>query len=461
YFRRPSTFLDYRERLTLDDTQTMCQQLLEALRVAGLTEVVVAPRRPDDVPGYQLPASALVWIAGDGTRPFHDPIQVPRASEAGGRTNPFFVDFYRAIAAEGKGLEAREHTAQVQYELRIDREERFRAGRLPIIYCSPTMELGVDIAELNVVNLRNVPPTPANYAQRSGRAGRSGQPALVFAYCSTFSSHDQYFFKRPELMVAGAVTPPRLDVTNEDLMRAHVHAIWLAETGISLGSSLKDIVDVEGEYPTLDLQSHVRDAVNAEAPRQRARQRAARVLDSVLEALRGSDWYSEGWLDEVFAQVGLWFDRACERWRGLYRAAAQQRAIQHRIIADASRSAEEKNRARRLRAEAEAQIELLPETQNAIQADFYSYRYFASEGFLPGYNFPRLPLSAYIPGRRQKKGRDEFLSRPRFLAISEFGPRAIVYHEGSRYRINKVILPVDAHGDGDDVLTTSIKQCGA
>ncbi len=35
------------------------------------------------------------------------------------------------------------------------------------------MELGVDIAQLNVVNMRNVPPTPANYAQRSGRAGRS------------------------------------------------------------------------------------------------------------------------------------------------------------------------------------------------------------------------------------------------------------------------------------------------
>ena len=42
---------------------------------------------------------------------------------------------------------------------------------LPVMFCSPTMELGVDIAELDLVYLRNVPPTAANYAQRSGRAG--------------------------------------------------------------------------------------------------------------------------------------------------------------------------------------------------------------------------------------------------------------------------------------------------
>ncbi len=85
----------------------------------------------------------------------------------------------------------------------------------------------------------------------------------------------------------------------------------------------------------------------------------------------------------------------------------------------------------------------------------HSYRYFASEGFLPGYDFPRLPLSAFIPGRRTRQ-RDEYLSRPRFLAISEFGPRAIVYHEGSRYLINRVILTVK---DDEDVPTRSAKQC--
>jgi ATP-dependent helicase YprA (DUF1998 family)/very-short-patch-repair endonuclease len=458
YVRRPTTFPGLPRRLTLDDTQRICRDLLEALRVAGLVEVVALPRGEDDVPGYQLPASALLWVVGDGTRAFHDPIRVPRVPAVGARTNRFFIEFYRTIALEGKGLEAREHTAQVKYEQRQEREARFREGRLPILYCSPTMELGVDIAELNVVNLRNVPPTPANYAQRSGRAGRSGQPALVFAYCSTYSSHDQYFFHRPGDMVAGAVTPPRVDLANEDLVRSHVHAIWLAEAGLSLGSSLKDVLDVAGEEPTLELLPSVRDAIADEAAQQRARGHARGVLDTIREELHASDWYTEGWLDEVLAQVGRQFDLACERWRGLYRAAIRQRALQHKIVADASRSAEEKDKARRLRAEAEAQIDLLTATESAVEGDFYSYRYFASEGFLPGYAFPRLPLSAYIPGRRQRRGRDEFLSRPRFLAISEFGPRAILYHEGSRYRINKVILPV--REDGETIVTTAAKQCG-
>lgn len=458
YLRRPTTFPGPAHHLTLEETARICRDLLEALRVAGLVEVVAPPRGEDDVPGYQLPASALVWVAGNGTRAFHDPIRVPRVPAAGSRTNPFFIGFYRTIAAEGKGLEAREHTAQVRYEQRQEREDQFREGKLPILYCSPTMELGVDIAELNVVNLRNVPPTPANYAQRSGRAGRSGQPALVFAYCSTYSSHDQYFFRRPGDMVAGAVTPPRVDLANEDLVRSHVHAIWLAETGLSLGSSLKEILDLAGEEPALELLPSVRDAIQDAGARQRAGERARSVLDTIRDELPGSDWYTEGWLDEVLAQVGWQFDLACERWRGLYRAAIRQRTLQHKIIADASRSADEKDKARRLRAEAEAQIDLLTEAEHAIESDFYSYRYFASEGFLPGYSFPRLPLSAYIPGRRQRRGRDEFLSRPRFLAISEFGPRAILYHEGSRYRINRVILPV--REDGENIVTTAAKQCG-
>jgi superfamily II DNA/RNA helicase/very-short-patch-repair endonuclease len=454
YLGRSSTFPDTPGRLTLDDRQHIILDLLHALEIGGLVEAVVPARSADDVPGYQLPASALLWVAGEGTRPFHDPIRVPRVSAMGGRTNPFFVDFYRNIAGSLQGLEAREHTAQVPYEKRLDREDRFRAGRLPVLYCSPTMELGIDISDLNVVNLRNIPPTPANYAQRSGRAGRSGQPALVISYCSTGSSHDQYFFRRPDRMVAGAVTPPRLDLANEDLIRAHVQALWLAETGMALGKSLRDLLDLSGSEPTLNLLPGVRTDVEASPARQRAKARAERVLASVAEELVRAGWYSQGWLDEVLGQVARQFDQACERWRGLYRAALVQANSQQRIILDASRPLADKQQAERLRREAESQLKLLTETEDFGQSDFYSYRYFASEGFLPGYNFPRLPLSAFIPARRTRQ-REEYLSRPRFLAISEFGPRAVVYHEGSRYLINRVILPVQ----DDELMTTQAKQC--
>ena len=463
FLRRRGVLPHVAKPLTLVESAAIIRDLLEALRVAGLVLRVREPDSQDDAPGYQIPASALRWVAGEGSAVVHDPIRVPKPPEGGSRPNRFFLDLYRNAATEGQGLEAREHTAQVPYEARIDRENRFRAGSLPVLFCSPTMELGIDIASLNVVNLRNVPPTPANYAQRSGRAGRSGQPALVITYCSTGSPHDQYFFRRPQLMVAGQVAPPRLDLANEDLIRSHVHAIWLADSGMSLGRSLKDLLDVSGEPPTLELLPSKKADVDNEEARRRALQGAQRVLNSIDGDLAKASWWSPAWLEDVLSSVGLQMDAACNRWRSLYRAALAQYLLQSRIVADASRSAQDKNEAKKLRREAESQLELLTAVSTAAsQSDFYSYRYFASEGFLPGYSFPRLPISAFIPGRRAATGSDEFLSRPRFLAVSEFGPGNFVYHEGSRYVINRVILPVSEISDptnGRTVNTTTAKIC--
>ena len=51
-----------------------------------------------------------------------------------------------------------------------------------------------------------------------------------------------------------------------------------------------------------------------------------------------------------------------------------------------------------------------------------------------------MPLFAYIPASRDGRGRQTYLQRPRFLALAEFGPRSLVYHEGRAYRVVRALL---------------------
>ena len=112
---------------------------------------------------------------------------------------------------------------------------------------------------------------------------------------------------------------------------------------------------------------------------------------------------------------------------------------------DYSASYRDKRAAQTRHAQAVDQINLLQRGTSALSSDFYTYRYLATEGFLPGYNFPRLPLLAYVPASRDGRGRQTYLQRPRFLALSEFGPRSLVYHEGRAHRVVRAMLSLGHH----------------
>ena len=417
---------------------TTANEVIESLVPLLADNGFLTKAKDGPVDGYRLKAHQIRLLPGTGEHGAPDPVRRTLAAEKAPRVVPFFRDLYQHAGSELAGLVAREHTAQVRAEDRERREELFRTGDLKLLYCSPTMELGVDIASLNAVAMRNVPPTPANYAQRSGRAGRSGQPAVVVTYCASGNAHDSYYFKRSDLMVAGRVLPPRIDLANEDLLRSHVHAIWLACTPVSLGRSMKDVVDVDKPgYPvTTEMVAAFADL----GLPARASAAAHAVLNPLVPELQQAAWWTPTWVDDVVAHAAKSFDEACARWRSLDSTARSEMEAAYKMASDASLPKKERQNAEARQSEARRQRDLLLNEMDTFgQGDFYPYRYFASEGFLPGYSFPRLPLAAYVPG--QRGAGSTWLQRPRFLALREFGPNALVYHEGARYQVFRVTLP--------------------
>jgi hypothetical protein len=467
--------------------QEITGHLLAMLKAWGLVkpkEVKVGKRKSEVLQGWRLNSSALRWTLVDPDAPAQDGYaeRLRQQLESSGRRGPvnaYFRNLYEDLAAliadpgqaEGRPfvqtLEAREHTAQVDAGVREQREKQFRDARLRLLYCSPTMELGVDISALNTVYMRNVPPTPANYAQRSGRAGRSGQPALVLSYCGATSPHDQYFFSDPTRMVAGAVIAPTLELANEELLKAHFRALWLAATRQRLPGKVKELVDLAAEGRP--LVADLREALASDDACRSAQADGQAIVDDLIENhWLGSSpptWLTGSWLDALIRGAALDFDAALRRWRDLLEAVdsqfaqAQKDLANHALSERERQAADQRQRAARL----QQQLLLADKPGSSNNNDFSTYRYLASQGFMPGYNFPRLPLMAYIPGSREQVGGGTFITRPRFVGISEFGPHSLIYHEGNTYKVKGAILALQDNAVAAGIVTLATQDallCG-
>jgi len=357
--------------------------------------------------------------------------------------NNYFAHAYLRPFAGDVAVEAEEHSGQVSGADRRRIEERFRDDHdsLNVLVCTPTLELGIDIGSLTSVYMRNVPPSPSNYAQRAGRAGRKGQASLISVFCGVGSSrgpHDQYFYKRPEKIIAGVISPPRFLLDNRALIQTHIHSLTLETLGRArkLPTRPNEILDLNTPGLSLfnDLEMGYREDI----------ERHADAIVRATQAAFGQERTDYPWFTDPFihATVEGFVDHlsdAFDAWRREYRQLQDElNDISHTLANDAP--------SKELKWRQGVIYDRLDDMRNGKRG-FYTYRYLGAQGFLPNYAFPRQATTVSFYEI------DADISRDQALALREYAPGNAIYYRGARYEVTMARLRTEQGAPAfDDLL---------
>jgi len=221
-------------------------------------------------------------------------------------------------AAEGREpirIHCEELTAQTDDQLERQRHFRGMIVSLPgndelirnvenidVLSVTTTMEVGVDIGNLQAVMLANMPPMRFNYQQRVGRAGRRKQAfAAVLTLCRG-RSHDDHYFDFPERITGDPPPVPFLTMGQERIVKR-----LLAKECLRRAFRYADIhswhlsgsPDVHGEFGlTDDLDGEVGWEQNKPAVTKWLRENKDEQ-EQIIQALLGTDNMAYlDWLEE-------------------------------------------------------------------------------------------------------------------------------------------------------------------
>lgn len=240
------------------------------------------------------------------------------------------------VRYEGQPLSgiAREHTAAISTTERSEIEERFRQGEINLLSCTTTMEMGVDLGELEAVFCRNVPPGIANYQQRAGRAGRRAQAAPVALMMARSGRYDQAQFNDLRSYLEALPPAPYLTLDNPSFFRRHQVSCLLAgwldhrlagheRTG---APRLRDVLDERLDEATETTVLADLSAWLASEAGVAARAVAERMASSLPARLDHVGLVAGELTEHARAEITRWIRATCARWRELNDAYDSARA---------------------------------------------------------------------------------------------------------------------------------------
>ena len=138
----------------------------------------------------------------------------------------YYKDLYNDL--DLKPMIAKEHTAQLTSNTASNIQSKFEEGKINVLSCSTTFEMGVDVGQLEAIVMRNVPPETSNYIQRAGRAGRRGSSTAFVVTFARRRSHDINYYNNPEKIISGSIKAPYLENKNDRIIKRHMNSVIFA-----------------------------------------------------------------------------------------------------------------------------------------------------------------------------------------------------------------------------------------
>jgi len=333
----------------------------------------------------------------------------------------------------------REHSAQVPQDdrLKYEREFKEKESTVNCLVATPTLELGVDIGQLEMVLMRNVPPSPASYVQRSGRAGRRHRIGVVFTYCRN-RSHDKYFYRHPEQMISGRILVPAFSMQNEPLIRKHIFS-----TVLSFLRQKEDTAEIINAIIPSFIWHYFGQKENG---RERYRDKPVKVKTPLKEAIRKYRDEILNFLETIFTDTWPEESRSLVSRKSLEKVLKDMPDELQTIVDDLFARVSAYKRILNEYAELERKGERLsPEDKNKRnryekaldrlwieEQENYAITYLAKRGFLPGYALTKDTVRAqcaepYID-----------LPRPTCVALREFVPANLIYANRNEFRVERL-----------------------